>query len=47
MSVGILLMVIAFVLFVLAAVGVNSRINLVAAGLAAWALSILLGNVRP
>jgi len=34
--VRMVLLVFAFVLFVVAAVGVNSRINLVAAGLACW-----------
>jgi len=32
----------AFVLFVLAAVGVPSRVNLVAAGLALWVLTLLV-----
>lgn len=37
-----LLLLIAFVCFVLAAFGVASRINLMAAGLAAWVLVQLL-----
>jgi len=37
-----LLLVVAFVLFVLAAVGVPSRMNLTAAGLAVWVASLLV-----
>jgi len=37
-----LLLVVAFVLFVLAAVGVPSRVNLTAAGLAVWVASLLV-----
>lgn len=40
--------VVAFVLFVLAAVGLgHPRVNLVAAGLAAWVLAVLLGGGLP
>jgi hypothetical protein len=40
--VKLVLLVLAFVLFVLAGVGVaHPRINLIAAGLAAWVLSLL------
>lgn len=44
--VGVILLVFAFVLFVLAAVGVGSRFNLVAAGLACWVLTQLMGLIR-
>lgn len=44
MDAGLLFLVVAFLLFVLAALGVTvSRVNLVAAGLAVWVLSILIG----
>jgi len=46
---SIILMVFAFVLFALAAFGVPNppqRWNLVAAGLAAWVLSLLLGGLH-
>jgi len=36
------LLLVALVLFVLAAIGVPSRINLVAAGLACWVLTLLV-----
>lgn len=47
-SVTLILLVLAFVLFVLSAVGVPSppRFNLMAAGLACWVLSTLLGGVH-
>lgn len=41
----VILLVIAFLLFVLAAIGVASRVNLTAAGLACWVLSQLVGSV--
>lgn len=42
-----ILLVFAFVLFVLAALGIGSpRFNLLAAGLAFWVLSILLVNFK-
>lgn len=41
-----ILLVFAFVLFVLAAFNVPARWNLVAAGLAFWVLSILLGGLH-
>ena len=44
-SIGVICAVLAFVLLVMAAVGVASRINLLAAGLALWLLSTLLGRV--
>ena len=46
---GTILPVFAFVLFVLAAIGVPNppnRWNLVAAGLACWVLSILLAGIH-
>jgi len=42
MSIHLLLLIVAFVLFVVAAIGVPSRINLVAAGLASWVLANLI-----
>jgi hypothetical protein len=43
----IILLVLAFVLFLLAAVGVPAppRFNLMAGGLACWVLSVILGGV--
>ncbi len=41
--VNLILLVAAFILFTLAALNVQARFNLVAAGLALWVLSILLG----
>lgn len=41
-----ILLVFAFVLFCLAAFNVSARWNLVAAGLAFWVLSILLGGLH-
>lgn len=46
MSLHGLLLVIAFVLFVCAALGAGGRVNLTAAGLAAWVLTELLPHVR-
>lgn len=41
----LILLVLAFVLFLLAAISVPSgRVNLVAAGLACWVLSVMLGS---
>jgi hypothetical protein len=42
LSLDFLLLLVAFVSFVLAAVGVASKVNLVALGLACWILSLLL-----
>lgn len=42
--VNLILLVAAFVLFTLSAIGIQSRFNLVAAGLALWVLSILIGS---
>lgn len=44
-TINLLLLVIAFVAFLVAAAGVPAgRINLVAVGLACWVLAILLGG---
>jgi hypothetical protein len=44
-TVSLVLMVAAFVLFVLAALSVPvPRVNLLGAGLACWVLSVLLGH---
>lgn len=43
---NLILLVLAFVLFLVSAAGVASgRINLIAAGLACWVLSLILGGV--
>lgn len=42
-TLSLILLVAAFVLFVIAAWGPESRFNLMAAGLACWVLSLLLG----
>jgi len=42
---ALILLVAAFVLFVIAAIGVASRFNLIAAGLACATLYVLLGNL--
>lgn len=40
-----ILLVLAFVLFVVAAAGVSAgRVNLIAAGLASWVLTLILGH---
>ena len=44
--IGLILLVAAFVLFVLAAVGVTSRFNLLAAGLACMVLRDLVALAR-
>lgn len=45
MTISIILLVAAFILFVLAAIPVAvPRINLTAAGLACWSLSLLLNS---
>lgn len=44
MSIEILLLIIALVFFIVAAIGVSSRVNLTAAGLACVVLSILAGS---
>jgi hypothetical protein len=46
LTLSLILVVIAVVLFALAAFGVpGGRVNLVAAGLACWALSTIVGKV--
>lgn len=48
MTLNTVLLIVAFVLFLLAAVGVSSpRINLIGAGLAVWVLSFLVSNLKP
>jgi len=43
MNLDLILLVVAFVLFVLAAIGVpSSRVNLIAAGLACWVLTQII-----
>ena len=42
---SLILMVFAFVLFVLGAIPVGSRFNLISAGLACWSLAVMLGGV--
>lgn len=42
MTVDLLLLVLAFICFVLSAVNVNSSVNLQSAGLSLWVLSLLL-----
>lgn len=44
-TLSLILMVAAFVLFVIAAIPVASRFNLIAAGLACWVLAVLTGGV--
>jgi hypothetical protein len=47
-TVGLILMVAAFVLFLLAALGIPSppRFNLMAGGLACWSLAVILGGLK-
>ena len=42
--IGLILLIAALVLFIIAALGVPSRINLVAAGLACWVGAQLVGR---
>jgi|GEM_PF-6297147 len=42
LSIHVVLLIVAFFLFVLAACNVNSKVNLVAAGLALWVLALLV-----
>lgn len=44
MSIPTLLLILAFILFVLDAFGVTSRINKTAAGLALWVAALLLAG---
>ena len=39
----LVLLLLAFVLFVLASAGIASRVNLVALGLAVWVLALIIG----
>jgi len=41
-TVKLVLLILAFVVFILAALGVQSRFNLVAVGLALWVLELLI-----
>lgn len=43
MAIGTLLLIVALILFILAAIGIAARFNLVAAGLACLTLAALLG----
>lgn len=47
-TLNLILMVAAFVLFVLSTIGIPSpsRFNLMAGGLACWALAILIGGIK-
>lgn len=42
MSIDLLLLIAAFICFVLTALGVNSRVNLAALGLALWVLTLIV-----
>lgn len=42
MTLTTLLLILAFILFVLTAAGVSSRVNLLAAGLACWVAALLI-----
>jgi hypothetical protein len=45
MSIALILLVIAFICFLVSAIGIPvPRVNLVAMGLALWVLSILIGG---
>lgn len=44
MHLNLILMAFAFVLFVLGAIPIGSRFNLVSAGLACWSAAVLLGG---
>lgn len=44
-TLALLFLVAALVLFVIATIPIPSRFNLVAAGLACWVLALLLGGV--
>jgi len=44
MSISLLLLVIAFVSFVLAMFPIPTKINLIALGLACWVLALLVGG---
>jgi hypothetical protein len=42
--IALILLIAAFILFVIAAIGVGTRFNLVAAGLACWVLAVIIGS---
>ena len=42
MNIDLILHIAAFILFVVAAIGISSRVNLVAAGLACLALALII-----
>jgi len=42
-SFRLIVLILAFILFAAAACGVQSRVNLTAAGLALWVLSVIVG----
>jgi len=44
MSLNLILLLLAFISFVLAAAGVASRVNLIGLGLALWLLTLLIGG---
>jgi hypothetical protein len=41
-TIQLILMILALVLFILAAIGIPSRVNLLAAGLALWLLATMI-----
>jgi hypothetical protein len=47
-TIGLILMVAAFILFLLSAIGVPTppRFSLIAGGLACWTLAIILGGLK-
>lgn len=46
-TINLICLLIAFILFVLSAIGIPStRVNLQSAGLAFWVLALLLGGIR-
>lgn len=44
MSIGLILMIVALLLFILAAANVASKVNLIAAGLACLTLAMIAGS---
>ncbi len=44
LSLRLVLLLLAFLCFVLSAIGVTSRINLIGLGLALWVLTLFLGQ---
>ncbi len=45
-TIHLVILILAFVCFVLATFGVTVRVNLVALGLALWVLTLLIGAAR-